>query len=61
MSLGKTIVIFGLIILVLDSWLVSRYTGSQYRIVAVSVSTFVLSVIMSVLKLAAMKRLDFLH
>lgn len=61
MILEKTSIIFGLIILVLDSWLLSRCTGSQYRIAAITVSTFILCVIMSILKLTAMKRLDFLH
>lgn len=59
--LGNTNIIFGLIILVLGICLVSRHTGSQDRIVAISVSTLILWVIMSILKLMAMERLEFLQ
>ena len=61
MILGKTNIVFGLTILVLGIWLVSRHTGSQYSIVAISVNTVILWLIMSMLKLMAMRRLDFLQ
>lgn len=58
MILGKTNIVFGLTILVLGIWLVSRYTSSQYSIVGIAV---ILWLIMSMLKLMAMRRLDFLQ
>lgn len=61
MILGKTNIVFGLTILVLGIWLVSRHTSSQYSIVGISVNTVILWLIMSMLKLMAMRRLDFLQ
>ena len=60
MILGKTNIIFGLIILVLGIRLVSRHTGSQYGIAAVVVKKKQKQQLcfMSILKLVLMKTLD---